>query len=279
MTNKEGETSDKQYSLADLMVAIVNVSSQVAELVKKFDDNDLVVAKRNEEIEQKLKSHEQRLDKQYKEDIRRNIIIYGWSEVQNDENHVVRHKLVELLTDKLQIQGVRSFDIHSIRIVGEKKNVVRATLCSPHLVQLAIRNSAKLAGSKIFLDFDLSPEERAVKKELLSFKRTLSAQGKQCKLKNKNLLMVDNQPFTVEQLKGFNEVAADTQTQSSTQSQIGSGVDFFADIEMGDATKKRTPPNQEDVQQIKKPLIKPSAFHTTGKTEKFLSKKKANKKT
>uniref|UniRef100_A0A8D9EVN6 Uncharacterized protein n=1 Tax=Cacopsylla melanoneura TaxID=428564 RepID=A0A8D9EVN6_9HEMI len=277
MTNKEGETSDKQYSLADLMVAIVNVSSQVAELVKKFDDNDLVVAKRNEEIEQKLKSHEQRLDKQYKEDIRRNIIIYGWSEVQNDENHVVRHKLVELLTDKLQIQGVRSFDIHGIRIVGEKKNVVRATLCSPHLVQLAIRNSAKLAGSKIFLDFDLSPEERAVKKELLSFKRTLSAQGKQCKLKSKTLLMVNNQPFTVEQLRGYNEEATDIQSQISTQSQ--GGLDLFTDSEMGDATKKRTPPKHDDVQQIKKPLIKPSAFHTTGKTEKFLSKKKANKKT
>ncbi|KAL1448558.1 hypothetical protein WDU94_015642, partial [Cyamophila willieti] len=178
------------------MAAIVNVSSQVTELRKKFDENEVRVAKKNEEIEHKLNSHEQKLDRQYKQDIKKNIIIYGWSEVQNEQNYVIRQKLLDLLTDNLQIQGVRSFDIHGVRIVGEKKNVVRATLCSPELVQLAIRNSAKLAGTKIFLDFDLSPEERAVKKELLSYKKVLSAQGKQCKLKNKSTLMVDNQPLT-----------------------------------------------------------------------------------
>ncbi|KAI5699566.1 hypothetical protein M8J75_005146 [Diaphorina citri] len=79
---------------------------------------------------------------------------------------------------------------------------------------MAVANRHKLVGTKIYIKYDSSPEERKVRKELLVHKTALTELGKTCKLK-KNTLIVDSVPFTLQQLKAGGP--ADAQTADKTQ--------------------------------------------------------------
>lgn len=56
------------------MSAIGNVSSQVTDLRQKLDENQVENVNKNKEIMEKLKSHDQKLNEQFKRDTKRNII-------------------------------------------------------------------------------------------------------------------------------------------------------------------------------------------------------------
>lgn len=146
-----------------------------------------------EEATQKIKNNI------FKRDSRKNLVIFGWAEMDKTSITDIRVKVLELLQIHLHIVGVRTFDIEYVRVAGKKKNVVIATLVTAELVRQAILKAENLKGSSIYISYDSSPEERQLKKNLLQHKKTLSAEGKMCKIK-KQTLIVDSVAYTLQQL-------------------------------------------------------------------------------
>uniref|UniRef100_A0A8D9ALW6 Uncharacterized protein n=1 Tax=Cacopsylla melanoneura TaxID=428564 RepID=A0A8D9ALW6_9HEMI len=248
-------------SNADLMAAITAsqtaVSAQIEELKATINEDREKVESKNADFEKRLKAHDRKFEITYKKEARKNIVIYGWEEAMNNPLHIIRDKFVSLLSDKLLVKDVRIFDIHDIRIAGSKKNVVIVTLCSPHLARMILSNAFKLKGSKIFLDFDRSPEERATRTKLLTHKKRLADQGKgNIKLKD-NTLIVDGEALSLEQL----DATMGEECENTTNSNLAEAekapetISTNNDFEMGKDIKKRSPPKQDFTQQSKKVIL------------------------
>lgn len=200
--------SNSEPKIGDVMVAINSVakqvSSQLAEIQSTISFLKDDVEKRQNSCEKNIVSHSKQLKTIFKRETRKNLVIIGWEEVTKCTIQIMRDKIFELLVNKLEIRDVRRFDIYNVRVVGRNKNVIIAGLCSPELVRMAVTSGSKLAGTKIFLKYDTSPEEREQRKKLLEYKRTLSGLGKECKLRNK-VLIVDSIPHTLAQLENDGE--------------------------------------------------------------------------
>lgn len=198
-----------QPSNADIMEAITkmktevneNINSQISQLKQTIEDNNIKAEEKNAIFENHLKDHDMKFDNAYKREVRKNIVVYGWEEVKNQPRYILRGKFLELLHGRLRLQEVRGFDIHDVRIVGPKKNIVVVTVCSAYLAHLIISKGFQLAGSKIFLEHDLSREERNVKKKLLEHKKQFKDIAQTCKITQNSALVVNGQTYTLEQLE------------------------------------------------------------------------------
>lgn len=251
-----GAPGNPEPSNAQLMQGISVILSQLTEMREETRKDKEKQWEKNLDFEQKLKTHDEKFEKTYKKEMRNNIVIYGWEDIVNKPLHIIRPKVVELFSDKLTLKDIRTFDIHDIRVVGTQKNVLIVTLCSPYLTRMIINNASKLKGTKIFINYDLSPEERAVKKKLLTYKNNLSSQGKVCKLKNNTQLVVDGRNFTLEELDAGIGGSGTRPSQEPGAGAVDSATE--PDYEMSDTAKKRTPPHQETRQQHKKALLAPA---------------------
>lgn len=270
MNSDSSSKEEISPSNADLMKAILQINStlsnQMSELNKTMTEGQQKLEEKNSQLQIHLQSHDRKFDIAYKRDTKKNLVIYGWSAVLSKPIHIIREMCLELLVNKLNLEGVRLYDIHEIKVNGIKKNVVIVTLCSPCLVRLAISNAHRLKGSKIFLVYDMPPEERAVKKELLAYMRNLKSKGKDCKIK-KNLLVIGDQSLTLNQVKTqFGELPDDSQRQQNVNQAIQAGgsssnsMQHTSDVVMDVVSdvKKRTPPPVEKPPESKKILRQPS---------------------
>lgn len=264
-------------STAVLLAAITEmratITTQITETQNKIVEGQDIQEAKNVEIHNNLKVHDQKLNRAYKRDIKKNLVIYGLEEALGKPMWTVREKVLDLLTNKLLIKDIRVFDIHDIRTAGAKKNVLIATLCSPQLVQMAISSSMKLKGTKIAVDFDLSAEERAQKKQLLAFQRDFRSRGRECKMR-KNTLVVGSETFTLQQLLASNPAVAVPGASGQTQAVgFGEPTQDVEDSEMSDATKKRTPPERDDRKNTKKFILNPPKIpHTPSKFTQEMNK-------
>uniref|UniRef100_A0A8D8VXF0 Uncharacterized protein n=1 Tax=Cacopsylla melanoneura TaxID=428564 RepID=A0A8D8VXF0_9HEMI len=205
--NTDGKSSEP--SISDIMVAVNNLSSQVADFRLSVEENQKRSDERNEKLEKTVRSHTESFKRIYKQDISRNLIVYGWKDLCS-EPHFKKRKdmIVDLLKRKLEIQDLRPYDIHNVKFVGQAKNVVIVTLCSPDLVHVCLQKARNLKGTGIYLDKDLSPEDRKIKQSLLGHKKLLSGQGRKVSFKNFKTLLVDDKPLSLEELEVLNPAAA-----------------------------------------------------------------------
>lgn len=186
-------------AMNQMVTQMSSVSLQMTNMQSTMNSLKEDVNKRQDKCEVQVEKHEKQLKAIFKNDTRRNLVIFGWEEIAKGTNKQIREHVYNLLTEKLRIPGVRPYDVEFVRTAGQKKNVVVTTLYSAELVRQAVMNSSKLKGTSIYLSFDSSPEERAQKKRLLQHKKTLSEKGKICKIKY-NTLVVDSCSYTLDQL-------------------------------------------------------------------------------
>lgn len=261
-------------SIADILAAITDMrtslTSQITDTQNKITESQEKQEVRNKDVQNHLKVHDRKFDQMYKRDTKRNLVIFGLDEALGKTMQIMREKVLDLLTNKLMIKDVRVFDIHDIRVVGGKKNLLVVTLCSPHLVRMALSNSMKLKGSKISVDFDLSPEERAEKKQLLAFKKEFKGQGKDCKLR-KNTLIIGNETFTLQQLITNSKASGAPNASQSQDNVLMAPLD--EDYEMSDLIKKRTPPGREEARNTKKFALNAPKILADTPNSKFTSEK------
>ncbi|KAI5699946.1 hypothetical protein M8J75_011583 [Diaphorina citri] len=170
-------------------------------------------------VNENIASHSKQLKAIYRKDIKKNLVIHGWRDLTSCSIQNMRQEVLKLLTEKLEITDVRIFDIHNIQLVGPRKNIIIASLCPPELVRMAITNSKKLVGTNIYVRFDLSPEDRKIRKQLLEHKKALTAIGKTCKMRN-NALLVDSVLFTLQQLQNGEATDSREKTQNKRQLSI-----------------------------------------------------------
>lgn len=200
MANAEEKMFEAINGLATQISQLSNQVSTVQSTMVSLKED---INKRQTVSENNIATNTRQLKAIFKRETRKNLVIIGWSEVVGLQPYEIRLKVMELLTQKLAIPGVRSFDIDFVRVTGNSNNIIIATLCTAELVRQAIRNGSKLKGTNIFLQYDASPEERNLKKKLLTYKRNLSAKGKVCKLtRNNKALIVDSIEQTLEELEG-----------------------------------------------------------------------------
>lgn len=205
--NTDGNSSEP--SISDIMVAVNKLSGQVADFRLSVEENQKRSDERNEELEKTVRSHTESFEKIYKRDISRNLIVYGWKDLCSEPLFKKRKDMVvDLLMKKLEIRDLRAYDIHHVKLVGQAKNVVIVTLCSPDLVHVCLQKARNLKGTGIYLDKDLSPEDRKIKQSLLGHKKLLSGQGRIVSFKNYKTLLVDDKPLSLEELNVLNPAAA-----------------------------------------------------------------------
>lgn len=216
-----------------------HLSSDISEVKSTVTSLKQDINQRQEVFESKVINHEVQLKSIFRRDTKRNLVIFGWPDIDKTPNKNIREKVHDLLANKLQIQEVRTFDIENVRAVGKKKNLVIATLYSAELVRQAILNASKLKGSNVFLSYDSSPEERAMKKKLIQHKKILTEKGNLCKVQSKTLI-VNSVAYTLEQLDN---------------GALNQGA-FTQDVEMNDSSKRQSKRqlsvSPEEVDKIKK---------------------------
>lgn len=256
-------TTPNEPTNSDIMAAITSLSSQITDIKNNLTEFQRHQEVKNLEVQNILAGHEKKLVQSFKRDIKSNLVVYNMEELAGEPVRIIREKVLDLLTNKLAITGVRPYDIHDIRMVGPKKNVLIVSLCSPHLVRIAMSQSIKLKGTKIAIDFDLSPEDRAEKRKLLAYRNELKDKGTDCKLRNKTLI-INNVAYTLDQLTTQAHVSEASGSSSQVQATVNTvnnptpTPEDREDYEMSEANKKRTPPEREDTtRSVKKFILNP----------------------
>ncbi|KAI5706133.1 hypothetical protein M8J75_005132 [Diaphorina citri] len=126
--------------------------------------------------------------------------------------------IVNLFKSKLEIHDFRPYDILHFKLVGPSKTIVIVTLYSPELVHHILKSSGKLKGMGIFLERDLSAEDRKIKQSLLLHKKSLSGQGKRVVFKNFKTLLVDGQEYSLDTLNSLYPPPASSISQKNSVS-------------------------------------------------------------
>lgn len=182
-----------------LVQQISSLSTQMTTMQTSVSSLREHITARQDRQETQIKSHTKQLKTIFNKDTKRNLVIFGWGETAKLSFKLIKERVYELFTSDLQIPGVRIYDIEFIRVTGRDNNIIVVTLYSAELVRQAILNARKLKGKNIYLNYDSSPEERAVKKKLIQHKKILTEQGKACQVR-RNVLIVDSVSYTLDQL-------------------------------------------------------------------------------
>lgn len=206
---------------ADILNAISNIATRIGGVETSISELGKKVDTKNAFFESQLKEHDKKFESAYKKEVRKNIVIFGWKDMESKPKYVLREKFLELIHEKLLLKEVRNFDIHNIKTAGKKNNIVIVTLCSSYLAQTIVSKGFRLAGSDIFLEYDLSSEEREIKKKLLNYKKDLKAKGEISKVTKYNTLKINGQQYSLDQLDAgkINEIVPENTLSHSIRNQ------------------------------------------------------------
>lgn len=168
-------------------------------VVSKIND----INKGNEVTKEKIEKMEKKMNQYEREKKKRNIVIHGLEEKQNETWQEREIVVLDLLQKQIN-SSVQTTEIDSIRRVGIKKPgkcrpiVVSFTTLRRKLEILSLKRS--LVGSKIYIQQDFSEQVLNKRKELQPYVLKLRKEGNTVKLQN-DVMYVNGKEWSVDKLE------------------------------------------------------------------------------
>lgn len=199
---------DKDISLKDIYNLINTVNTNLTQKVDNIEKDITDLALRiNKEVND-IKSHVDKLkienavlrnrlkttERQIK---RNNLVIYGIVEEDDETQENVLESFVVLLNEKLQV-NLCTKDFTNCYRLGRKSNRSRpilVTLMSNFHKQLILRQRAQLKGTSVFINEDLTIEDRNERKVLIEALKGARAKNQNASLRGRKL-MIDGTWYT-----------------------------------------------------------------------------------
>uniref|UniRef100_A0A8D8Z678 Uncharacterized protein n=1 Tax=Cacopsylla melanoneura TaxID=428564 RepID=A0A8D8Z678_9HEMI len=139
---------------------------------------------KNEQIEkgkinEKLEKQDNRINKLENEARKKNVIVYGIKEENNENFNDLKEKLNWLLNQKMEL-GIRQEEIDDFFRLGKKTDTKRNR---PIIIKMIsnwrkteiMMNKKKLSGTKIFIEKDMNEEEIFEKRKMVAEMKELKS--------------------------------------------------------------------------------------------------------
>lgn len=183
------ESSSKQSKMDDnnkmekLMAMIQEMMSDIKELKAEMRGKEEKWEKEKEQLSNRISELEIKARKEEREKRKNNIIIKGLqTEHQNTQREV--EKLIE---EKLQIPA-KTLDAFKINKPG-KGGIILVKMESWDKKQEMMKRAKKLKGTEIYLDHDLTIEDRKIQYEIRSIAKEENKKGNKTKIEYKKLVI------------------------------------------------------------------------------------------
>lgn len=187
-TNMEEAMHEMKGMIQNLMTAVASGNTELREQIKKCEEGIMVrMEKREEEwreerkelkeqiesITTKVQMLEEKIEKGEQEKRRQNIVIKG--EIANYISEPLNEAVKKICKDNLGVE-IEVDETYSVPVKKEKNKtsyMIVARLKNMNDKKLIMRNKPKLRkiNSKIFIDDDLTLEERKTRKEIVEWNK------------------------------------------------------------------------------------------------------------
>ncbi|KAI5725046.1 hypothetical protein M8J77_010309 [Diaphorina citri] len=176
--------AEETFNLNDLMYELKNMRQEFNEdtqgikdlMVVKFDN----LMKDGKETKIKIDQLETRIKMQDKEMIRRNLIIYGLEETEQENLRDLKNKLDWIFNHKMEL-NIAAHELDQFFRMGKKiqgkSRPVLVKMVSGWRKHEILYNASKLAGTKVFIDSDLTKEEQVERKEMIEIMNIFRQKG------------------------------------------------------------------------------------------------------
>lgn len=160
----------------------INIEHRLEKLENKKEQNETNSEKQSN-INELLKNMESKIEHLEKEKRKNNIIIIG-IEMGKDNSPLNKH-IEEFIVKKLKIQ----INIISAGIINQQKNMIIATVATWEEKKEIMKNKAKLKEERIYINNDLTIEERNIQKNLVRISKEQKELGKNVKIGYQKLII------------------------------------------------------------------------------------------
>ncbi|KAI5734481.1 hypothetical protein M8J77_006986 [Diaphorina citri] len=145
------------------------------------------------EINGKIEKHDGRIKNLEKKHRRRNIIIYGLNEDDNENFTTLKDKVNWLFNEKMEL-NIKIEEIDDFFRLGKKRDEgkirpIIIKMISSWRKNEIMNNRRKLKGTRIFIENDMSEEEMEEKKNMIAEMRELKSKGHDAYIKGRTLIV------------------------------------------------------------------------------------------
>lgn len=144
-------------------------------------------------IKEKIEKQDNRINKLESGTRKKNVIVYGMQEENNEHINDLKEKINWLLNNKMELD-IKREEIDDFFRLGkkteEKKNrpIIIKMISNWRKTEIMM-NKKKLRGTRIFIENDMSEEEMTEKKNMIAEMRELKSKGHEAYIKGKSLIV------------------------------------------------------------------------------------------
>uniref|UniRef100_A0A8D9BR67 Endonuclease-reverse transcriptase n=2 Tax=Cacopsylla melanoneura TaxID=428564 RepID=A0A8D9BR67_9HEMI len=161
----------------------INIDKKIKPVVKRVTD-----------VEQKVGVNSEKINNLEKEKRKRNVVIFGLEQDQNENFKSLEEKVLKMIRDKMEIE-IYPFEVDFIKRIGksnDKKPVLMGLTTWKRKMEI-ISNGKKLKDSGISVKEDYPPEVQEIRKKLFEDMKTEREKGNKAYIRY-NKLIVEAKP-------------------------------------------------------------------------------------
>lgn len=182
--SQPGVGNNESFNLNDLMHELRSMrrefNTETHEIKNLMEEKFENLIKDGKETRVKVDQHEVRIKAQEKEMVRRNLIIYGLTEGEQENFGDLRDKLGWIFNEKMEL-NIGHNEIDTFFRMGRKNpgksRPVMVKLVSGWRKSQVLLNTSKLVGTKVFIDSDLTKEEQTERKAMVELMNMFRRKG------------------------------------------------------------------------------------------------------
>lgn len=189
-----------------------NMSEEMGEIKRENRE----MRQENKQLKAELNEVNKRVEILEREIRKKNLVIHGLQETDNEEPQMLQRKVQEVLI-KTGVQ-IKEEELSEVRRMGILKN----NKARPTFVQLAsgkkrteiLKGGHNLKGSNVYINEDYSKEIQTQRRELIYHMKKAREQGNNAKI-NYNKLTINGEVYTIEQVRNWtkNETEKEMETE------------------------------------------------------------------
>lgn len=177
-----GDTEASENEMEELKDMMKEMMKDIKELKAEMQTKEKLWKEEKEQLINRIEILEKNAEREEKEKRKNNIIIKGVS-----TEHEAKQTVEKLFTETL---GVQSKIIDAFKInKPDKKGILLVKMENWHMKQEVMKMKNKLKGSQIYIEHDLTNEERKIQWEIRNIAKEENAKGKQTRIGFKKLII------------------------------------------------------------------------------------------
>lgn len=176
LLNMSAELSRNTAENKAIKEELIKTTSEIKDLKEMFQKKEKEWKKEKEELLNRVEQLEIKMNMQEKEKRKLNLILKGTqingTEIKNDIQHLLENRL------GIKIKIVEAYNISK----NKTRDVLLAQVENMHQKQEILRNKNKFTGSNIYVENDLTVEERKIQSEIRKIGKMEKEKGKNVRI-------------------------------------------------------------------------------------------------